>query len=329
MNYPESKLILEKVKAAKKILINCHYSPDADSVSSALSFYSVLKEMKKDAVVYAPGKVPTNLSFLPGIKEIEVKDFEKIDYGAFDLFISLDSSTWVNIVGNDKFMQPNIDMVVVDHHKSNKGYGSINLIDGKCVSTCEMLYLLFEDWDLNINSELATTLLTGIIADSGAFRYPATTSKTLDIASKLMGSGADKDKIVFNLFQTTEFEVYKFWSLALEKMKKEDNFVWTAVSSDDYLKLGSPLKAKSSFASVFLQNVEDTDFGFILVEERPGLIDISFRSRTGIVDTSKIASEFGGGGHIWAAGARIEGESFKTAVDKVLEAAKRYAKKTD
>jgi len=329
MNYSESKLILEKIKNAKKILINCHYSPDPDSVGAALSFYQVLKDMNKNATVYAPGKISNGLNFLPHINEVEVVNFEKIDYSAFDLFISLDSSTWTNIVGNDKFPQPKIDMVVIDHHKSNKGYGFVNLIDGKCVSTCEMLFLLFQDWGIDINSNIATTLLTGIIADSGAFRYPATTGKTLNIAAKLMESGADKDKIVFNLFQSSEFEIFKFWGLALDKLQKENNLVWTAVSYDDYLKLGSPLKAKSSFASVFLQTIEGTDFGFIIVEERPGLVDISFRSRTGTVDTSKIASEFGGGGHIWASGARIEGVTFKEAVEKVLEVARKYAKKTN
>ena len=326
MNYSESQQVLEKVKNAKNIIVNCHYSPDPDSVGAALSMYQALKKLNKSVTIYSPGEIANNLAFLPAFKKVDVVEFSKVDYTQYDLFIALDSSTWDNIVGNKEFLQPNIDMVVVDHHRSNLGYGSVNLIDKDCVSTCEILKLMFDDWGLRIDVDLANTLLTGIIGDSGAFRYPATTHKTLTIASELMEIGADKDKIIFNLFQCTDYEVLKFWGLALSKLKIEDNFAWTAISNEEYKQFKKPLKAKSSFASVFLQSIDNTDFGFIAVEENKNMLDISFRSRTGIVDTSKIAVEMGGGGHIWAAGGRIEGLPFDKAVDKALQIIKKYSK---
>ncbi|MBX4205978.1 bifunctional oligoribonuclease/PAP phosphatase NrnA [Candidatus Microgenomates bacterium] len=326
MNYSESQEILEKIKTANKIILNCHYSPDPDSVSSALSMYQVLTTAGKEVKIYSPGEIWKNLEFLPNIGKIEVVDFAKVDYSKFDLFISLDSSTWDQGTGTKDFEQPkNIEYVVIDHHKSNPRYGDINLINGDSVSTCEVLFEVFEDWKIEIDKNLATTLLTGIIADSGAFRYPATSYKTLEISAKLIKLGADREKIIFEMFSRTEVGVMKFWGLALSKLKVEHGFAWTAISHDELKDLKDTTKAKSSFASVFLQSIDATDFGFIAVEEKPKLLDVSLRSRTG-VDTSKIAVEFGGGGHIWASGFRIEGLSFEESIEKVLEVARKYAK---
>src|SRR5258708_1037434 len=326
MNYPESQEILKKIKSAKNIIINCHYSPDPDSVGSALSVYQVLLNMGKNVSVFSSSEIVNNLSFLPFIDKIKVTDFSKVDFAKYDLFIALDSSTWDQAIGNKDFLQPNtIDLVTIDHHKSNLGYGSINLIDGISVAVCEILSDVFDDWNIDVDKSIATTLLTGIIGDSGAFRFPATTGKTLEIAGRLMKKGANKEKIIFNLFQRTDIEVLKFWGVALERLQIKNNFAWVAINNKNYLKMGRPMKQKSSFASVFLKSVDNSDFGFIAVEEKPGLLDVSLRSRTGF-DTSKIALEMGGGGHIWASGLRVEGLLFDKAVEKVLETVRKYAK---
>ena len=184
-----------------------------------------------------------------------------------------------------------------------------------------------EDWGAEINKDIATSLLTGIIGDTGVFRYPGTGASTLKVAGKLMEKGANKDEIVFNVYQSTDFELIKFWGELLRnaKIDKDCKFVWSAIPYEIYKKLDNLRVGRESSASLFAQIVDGTDFGFIAVEQEPQHLYISFRSRTGL-DTSKIAVELGGGGHIYASGADIKGLSFKEAINKLLEVARKYAR---
>ena len=121
----------------------------------------------------------------------------------------------------------------------------------------------------------------------------------------------------------------KFWGrvLNLMRLEKDYNFVWVAISLEEYEKYGRPAEAKSASASSFASIVDETDFGIVMVEEKKDFVTCSFRSR-GDFDISPIAQELGGGGHKEAAGARIMGLPFEKAVDKVLAVARKHAKKT-
>ncbi|MCK5506674.1 MAG: bifunctional oligoribonuclease/PAP phosphatase NrnA, partial [Thermodesulfovibrionia bacterium] len=244
------------------------------------------------------------------------------------LLITLDSSSWRMVTGDREISIPDIPLCVIDHHKTNSKYGTINLIDYKVQSVGEMMYLVFEDWGVKLNMDIATDLLTGIIGDTGAFRYPGSTETTFKIASELMAKGANKDKIIYHIFRSEPYELMKFYGEVLSRMKidKKGRFVWSAISYDIYKKLGKPRSAKESSASLFAQTVEDTEFGFIAVETEKNKLAVSFRSRTG-VDTLEIAVELGGGGHIYASACKIEGIPFEDAVKKVLKVVRKYAKK--
>lgn len=327
MNYPESAKILEKIKESKKILINCHRSPDPDGVGSGLSLYQIIRQLGKEVKIIGPDKISPDLEFLPFSSEIEVVDFTKFNFKDYNLFILLDSGSYNLVTGSKEISLPKISSIVIDHHKTNSGFGDINLIKSEISSTAEVLYNLFEDWGIEINQDLANCLLTGIIGDTGIFQFSNTTQKTFEIAAKLMKLGADKNKIVFNVYQSIPLDQIKIWGEILQTMvlDKEHSFIYSAISYEVYEKFGKPQGAKETAASMFGQIIKDTDFGMVMVEERKGTLYISFRSRTGF-DVSKIAAELGGGGHIAAAGARIDGP-FKETVEKVLETARKYVKK--
>jgi phosphoesterase RecJ-like protein len=327
MNYSESNKILEKIKSAKNILINCHRSPDPDSVGSALSMYIVLRQLGKEVKIIGPDKISPDLSFLPFSEKIEKIDFSKFSFKSYDLFILLDSGSSDLVTGSKEISLPKIFSIVIDHHKTNDRFGDINLVKPEISSSAEILYHLFEDWEVEINQDLANCLLTGIIGDTGIFQFPNTTQDTFEIASKLMKLGADKKKIVFNVYQSIPLDQIKIWGEILQTMilDKEFKFVYSAISYEDYEKYGKPQGAKETAASMFAQIIKDTNFGMVMVEEKKNTLYISFRSRTGF-DVSKIAAELGGGGHIAAAGARVDGP-FEKTVKKVLETARKHAKK--
>lgn len=324
MNYKESEKIKDRVKRAEKILVNAHRSPDPDSIGCSLAMYRVLKNMGKKVDIVCPDEVNGEYDFLEDKDKIKTVDFSSFDYASYDLFVTLDSSSWSMVTRDKGFDIFDMPIVVIDHHKSNKQYGETNLVDDKVSSTAEVLYLVFEDWGAKLDKIVATYLLTGILGDTGVFRYPSVTPQTMDIARALMEKGADKDEIIFNVFSTAELELLKFWGEVLRRMKKEKNFVWSAIPYGVFEEYGKPPSGKESAASSFAQIVKGADFGLIIVEERPGTLAISLRSRSG-ADVSLLAERLGGGGHKDAAGAKVESKDFGSGLKKILKEAEKFA----
>lgn len=324
MNYKLSIKILKEIKKANKILVNCHRSPDPDAVGSALAFYQVLRRLGKEVKIVSPSDIFPDVKFLPLTEKIQKIDYATFAFGKYDLFISLDSANISMITGSKVGEKPDIPIIVIDHHKTNDFYGAINLVDEAVSSTAELLYLIFEDWGVKIDKAIAQLLLTGIIADTGAFEYQGVTSQTLGIAQKLMAEGADKNEIILNIFRTISFSKLKFWGEIIRRMEIDEKykFVWSATPYSVYKDFGKPLSAKESAASMFTSVVNGTDFGMIMVEETRGILSISLRSRKDF-DVSLIAEKLGGGGHKTAAGAKVYDLPFEKAVERVLSVARK------
>ena len=320
MNYNLSSKIKTEIEKANKILINCHKSPDPDSVGSALAMHHYLKLLGKSPTVVSPDPTPEIVDFLDNIDIVKVVDFSHLDFSYFDLFIVLDSSSFNVVTGTQHINKPKIPMIVIDHHHMNDKFGQINLLDNKASSTGEILYLLFKDWKVNIDKILATNLLTAIIGDTGAFQYPGASAKTLEISAELIEKGTDKDDIIFNLYKRQPFKRYKLVGEILHntKLDTKSKFIYSAVDNKTFEKLGADKFARNYAASNLLPMVTESEFGIVMVETQPEKLEVSFRARNGKVDVSSIASSLGGGGHKLAAGATIEGLPFEEAVKKVL-----------
>lgn len=328
MNYKESAQILEEIKKAKKILLNCHRGPDSDSVGSATAFQKVLEGLGKETLIICPSNILDEMKFIDGAAKIEKVDFGKFDFSSLDLFIAIDSSTWEMVTGKNDIQKPAKKLIVIDHHASNVGFGEINLIDDKATSTAELLYKIFEDWGIKLDARVAECLLTGIIGDTGAFQYQGVGKGTLEIAGQLIDLGANKDRIVQNIYRNINFKEIKLWGKIIDEMKldEERRFVWSAISYEIFKDFGEYAYAKEDAANLFFPIVRGTDFGVIMVETKKNVLSVSLRARVNF-DVSKIAKEVGGGGHKAASGAKIEGMKFNEAVEKVLEVARKYARK--
>jgi phosphoesterase RecJ-like protein len=282
--------------------------------------------MGKKVRVVCPDEKLAELSFLSCFEKIEKVDFTNFDFGAYDLFIILDSASPEVVTGNKKIPLPEINKIVIDHHKTTQKFGEINLIDPSRSAAAELLYLLLQDWKVKITKELATSLLTGILGDTGAFEYHNTTPRTLRIAADLMSLGADKDEILLKIFRSKQMGLLKFWGKVLDRLEvdKSGKFTWCAISYETYRKLGEPQTARESASSLFIRMVEGTEFGIVMLEEEPGMLRASFRARSTNFDVSKIALALGGGGHAGAAGVTIVNGSFNDSVKKVVETARKF-----
>ena len=330
MNYPESQEILEEIKKAKKILVNCHRGPDPDGIGSTMALKAVLTGMGKEVDVICPSRVISKqTNFLKGYNDIKLGiDFGSFNFSEYDLFITLDTPNLELLTGKEGSKMPDIKTVVIDHHFISTLQGFIKLRDEKATSVGEMLYLIFKDWEVNIDKNIAECIVTSIIGDTGAFAYPNTTPQTLRIAAELIDLGVDKDMIVNKIYRNEDFQMIKFWCEVLSRMQidNEHHFVYSMIPYEIYKDFSKLDDAKAKAASLFAPIVTETDFGFIGVEESPKFITVSFRGRTGF-DTSEIAKELGGGGHKVASAVKFEGISFDEATQKVLAAARKYAKK--
>jgi phosphoesterase RecJ-like protein len=278
--------------------------------------------------IICPSSVPAAYGFLKGYAEIKQVDYRHFDFSGYDLWPIPDASNWWQISGIPNFLPPELKVINFDHHATKDINFPLSLVESGLSSTCELLYLVFEDWRITLDQEIAELLLTGIVGDTGAFRYSNVTAETLRITTKLMGLGADKNMAVFRTYGSISFKEIKYWGKIIEVMKeeKEDRFVWAAVDFPAYTKYGQPIEAGSSAASNFAGVVEATDFGVFMTEEKERFLSCNFRGRGGF-DVSQIARALGGGGHKEAAGARITGLPFNEAVEKVLAVCRKYAQK--
>ncbi|MBI4033352.1 MAG: bifunctional oligoribonuclease/PAP phosphatase NrnA [Candidatus Blackburnbacteria bacterium] len=326
--YQESKQIIEKIDASHKILLVVHRSPDPDSVGSNLALYQILTGREKDVEIVSTDGLPKNLEFLPGFAKIQREDLNSKKLDGFDLLLAVDSAS-LGMLTKEVFRPPpSLFIVNIDHHYLNEKYGGINLVDDKIGSLGEVLYNLFSDWGVEVTSEVATCLMTGIAGDTGTFRFASGVSPdTFTVASGLLQKGASFPAIAFNLNQRISFATAKFWAKVLESMKIEKVggycFVWAAIPFSQLETLGGPVVNQNT-SETFLANIEGTDFGMFLVEEEKGTVHGSLRSRTN-VNVADIAKELGGGGHKVAAGFRVYGE-FEEATRRIREKLEGYLK---
>ena len=328
MNYPESPKILEEIKRAKKILVNCHRSPDPDSVGSALAMRRVLIDMGKSVEVVCPDSISPDSKFMNSSEKVQRIDYDKFDFSEYDLLLLLDSSVWSQVAGFGKEKVPDIKKIVIDHHYTNKGFGSINIVDSERSSTAEVLYKLFADWDVKLSQEVAEDLLAGLIYDTSSLQHSSADMETAKTMTNLMELGADKDKIIFNFYRNISFDKIKLIGEILKNLQidKEYRFVWSAIPHETYTLYPDSMGVKSMAANFYASSIENTDFGIIMIEEKKDFLNISLRAKMGS-DISKIAEALGGGGHKQAGAAIIRNISFNEAVEKVLAAARKYAKK--
>lgn len=322
MNYPESIQILQLIKQADRVLVNCHSRPDADSVGSALAMSKFLEKRGKEVLVICPDDLPPSLEFLKNKYNLNFKkiNFVDFDFGRWDLLIALDSADWKRVTANPKVNKPNLDIVVIDHHKTNTKYGKINLIDPEIAATGQLLYKLFLDFGFrDYDKTIATGMLTAIFGDTGALRFPEADEETLKVVLQLIKQ-ADKNEIIFNLYQKYELKAVELWGEIMKKMQinSQYRYVWAAIDRDIFSRYGSPVGSKSEIADIFFQSIKNTDFGMVIVEESDGYVSVSLRSRTGF-DVSQIAQKLDGGGHRWAAAGRVHGKSISEALQYIHE----------
>ena len=289
---------------ADTVAISGHLNPDGDCVGSCLGMYNYIKE-------YYPGKkVDLYLDPIPNIFKFlrcweEIKNDRSADC-SYDLFISQDCGALDRLGASLKYFEAAKVTVNIDHHISNPGFGDYNYVVPTASSTCELVYqLLPKD---KINKSIAECIYVGIVHDTGVFQYSCTGKATMEAAGFLMECGIDYPKIVDETFFVKTYEQRKIYGLAFLKsqMHLDGKCISCIITKEDMEQYHTSLKDLDGIPSQ-LRSTKGVETSIFVYETGEQEYKVSFRSAT-YVDVSAIAVEFGGGGHVRAAGCTVKGK---------------------
>ena len=303
------------VDRSRQIFIVAHVDPDGDTIGSALGLARALRKMGKDCTLACADSVPDALLFLPGVEEFGIPRLTDED-----LIIAVDVSH-PNRLGQAYCHLPSLDtpMVNIDHHFTNSMFGTINLVRTEATATAEIIFDLLQEWEVLLDSVLATHLLTGIVTDTQSFSTSATTPRILEVSSQLMKAGASLTEIHENYYKKREVETLRLWGRILAEMQLDDQLVWSVNTLDMRSRSHAAPDDGDGIVNL-LATARQAKAAIMFTENEDGKIGISIRSRPG-VDISPIAIHFGGGGHPQAAGTELLGDLCEV-IPKVLIKAK-------
>lgn len=300
--------ILEIIKEEQSIAIAGHVRPDGDCFGSCMAMYQYLTQTLPDRTidVYLEEIVPS-FSFLKSTNEIKTKlqVEEKNEKPKYDLFISLDCGSKDRLGFMEPIMEKAKKVVNIDHHISNTKFGDENHVVDSSSSTCEVLFTLMEE-EL-ITKEIAEPLYLGIIHDTGVFKHSCTSKKTMEIAGFLMDKGIPFSKMIDQSFYEKTYKQNQLLGRCLmESLRILDGKI---IASQIDLKTMEFYGADSSDLDGIIDQLRVTkgvEAAIFAHEIALHEYKVSMRSN-GLVNVSKIASFFGGGGHIKAAGCTMKG----------------------
>ena len=293
----------ELISAAETVAVLGHTNPDGDCIGNCLAVYNYIREQDpaKDVTVYLePG--PQKLSYLKNIDAIrhEVPEGLKVD-----LCICLDCSARDMLKKFEPILDAAAYSVCLDHHVTNPGYAKENIIDAGASSACEVLYGQLDDG--KISRDVAECLYTGIVTDSGVFKYDNTSAKTMEIAGRLMEKGIEFGRIIDGAFyRRTYLQTQIMGRALLESISfLGGKAVFSVVRRKDMEFYGVE---KSDLDGIVeqLRLIDGVETAIFLSECETGEFKVSLRAKE-YVDVSRIARYFGGGGHKKAAGCTMSG----------------------
>ena len=294
---------------SKKIVVIPHLSPDADALGSCLAIYHFFTKNHEVSII-SPNEYSEVLKFLPGEDVIyrfdlsQDKSVKLIDNAEIIFILDFNNLNRVRKL-SPYIKESKAIKIMIDHHESPDDFAKYSYCDPSMSSTCEMVYnfLLEYDKDL-IDKNIAECIYTGIVADTGSFRFPSTSSNTLKIASELIELGVEIDSIYQNLFNNYQFSRLKLLGKTLENFKKvKDLPVMYSLLSDEDQKRNNYKKGDTEGFVNFGLSIEGILCSVLMIEKKDeGVVKLSFRSKGAITVNDFAANFFNGGGHIHAAG---------------------------
>ena len=300
----------DMLKAAQKLVIVSHVSPDGDTLGSSLALMHALRMLGKDVIMNVDDDISTVYSFLPGIAEY--RRFAPEESLDADLLVIIDASS-ADRAGNAMDVVKSPAVLNIDHHKTNTRFADYLYLDSDAAATAEIIYSLLLEMGIKLNRDIATCIYEGIYTDTGSFKYSNTTSNTLKTAADLLNYGVNPSLISDNMELKSRSQVEM-----LRKVLETLTFLKNGKIA--YIEIPLELYNHNVETDAFIsypRYVEGVEIALLFKQVEANLTRVSFRSKE--IDVAKVALSFGGGGHKKASGCSIYAP-LKEAEKVILEA---------
>ncbi|MUG88345.1 bifunctional oligoribonuclease/PAP phosphatase NrnA [Paenibacillus timonensis] len=298
-------------------LIVSHVQPDGDAVSSTLVVGWLLSCLGKKFVMVNEGPIPKRMRYLWHAEEILDLSITPLDRN-FDHVICVDCADFKRVGTTHEWFAEGAQLLNIDHHPTNDLYGSVNLVVPSAAATAEILFDLLAYMGLELDESAATALYTGLLTDTGGFRYSNTSPKVMAAASKLLEYGVDGPGLSELLLEQMTLPQLRLLTRALNglELTEDGKIGWVSVDDEDLKATGAVHEDMEGIVN-YPRNIQGVEVGLLFKVINEHAVKVSMRS-AGTVDVARVAQSFGGGGHVRAAGAHIEG-TLETIIPRVLE----------
>jgi len=315
--------LVQIVRVNERFVLSSHVRPDADALGSELALALALESLGKSVRIVNPSAAPANLLFLDperrfyklgdGITPDEVRDT--------DVHLVLDTSAWTQLqdVGGVLKTSRAKRRAVIDHHVSSDELGALEFKDTTAAATGELVFEFLEALEVPLTSRMATALYCAIATDTGWFRFPSTTARTMHIVGRLIDAGAEPHVLYRLLYEQHTSARIRLYGRVLARITLDSSgrLAYLSVAHRDFIETGAVPADTEDLVNECLR-IAGVQAAFIAIEQPNQNIKVSFRSRLEL-DVASVAEKFSGGGHKQAAGAVLPGP-LSDALAKVLPA---------
>lgn len=312
--------ILEEIEKANSIVILTHENPDGDAMGSSLALYNALKTYGKNVDVVIP-EYSRTFEFLPGAEEIKKEGKTE----RYDLAIALDCATIKMLNGFAKYFEEAKVSVSIDHHGTNTMYADYNFVNPDSPACAQILIVVLNYFKIEITKEIGTCILTGVITDTGGFKYSGVTAETFEFVAWLLNKGVNVSSVYRKVLQVrtkSNFELNRIASDRLEFFE-DGKIAFTYITKQDEEKVNAETGDHEGIVDLG-RDIEGVEVSIFIREVKDKGLKISLRSNE-YVNVSEICLLFGGGGHPRAAGCNMQC-SIEQAKDKIINEAKVFLK---
>ena len=303
--------LIEHLKKSKHVLLASHAHPDGDAIGSLIAMGFAIEALKKKITLYNESPIPAVYRFLPYVDRV-VRHVETEN--AYDTAVILDCGNLQRIGEAASAVSPIPTIINIDHHMTNTYFGTYQLIDTSACATAEILYRVIKKMKIPFTKAIATLIYTGILTDTGSFRFSNTNRAAFTICEEMIGLGVDPYTIAQHVYGTYSLGRIKLLNLALDSIEISPNgkLSLMTLTEDMFVETGTQPEDVDGMIN-YVKRIEDVKVAALIQPDQNGrgnpanplLFNVSLRS-DGSVDVASIASDFGGGGHFSAAGFTIE-----------------------
>ncbi len=323
--------ILGVLEEAEIFLISSHVNPDGDAIGSQIALYSFLLHFGKVVSIVNSDPVPSVYRFLPNVEVFRIESTENTDIGSdayvpwedVEVAIILDCGE-LKRIGEDLAarIRPRRGLINIDHHLSNRYFGTHNLVDADACATAELLFHLMEYSGIEMDRDRAMCLYTAILTDTGCFKYNNTNPEAHRISARLIQEGVRPDLIAELVYEVTPYGKARLFGMALAtlRLSLDGKIAYMWVTQEMHKQTGTGSEDTDGFTD-YIRSLKDIEVAIFFRETDKGEIKVSLRSKSDL-DVNQIAATFGGGGHQAAAGCTIS-RPLEEAMDAVVEAVAR------